>query len=294
MAKMDNSNETSIDSEQVFGKLFGKLSEELQNVGLDIIEQFPMRDYNKYPKIEQNSLQIKKLPEKFRNISDMSDSTGILIGNSRHLWKPFLKYFQTHPDLQSIEHPLDVYVTQMVRQCCDHVLNNDLKKDRIGFEIYYSYEMSKDRLISFQTVAHVSKNSFFYNTPHLCLHPIYGPWIAFRALVLLDHKYQDNNLKDVKSVARFEDLNQMLSNNLLSKDLTLETIDKQIQEKMNLALNCNNPKSDVNCVGNKRKWKLWLNVRDECSKYFKWHAHRYDQSQLLYHYTGDKKYLFTS
>lgn len=45
---------------------------------------------------------------------------------------------------------------------------------------------SSGRVLSFQRLAHESGLAFLNPACHLCVHPVYGPWISLRAVVVLD------------------------------------------------------------------------------------------------------------
>eukprot|EP00043_Microstomoeca_roanoka_P005949 m.59074 g.59074 ORF g.59074 m.59074 type:complete len:108 (-) comp13203_c1_seq4:55-378(-) len=42
------------------------------------------------------------------------------------------------------------------------------------------------RLLSFQKLAHASGLAYLNPSCYLCIHPEFGPWISFRAVVVLD------------------------------------------------------------------------------------------------------------
>ncbi|CAN0351537.1 unnamed protein product [Phaeothamnion confervicola] len=53
-------------------------------------------------------------------------------------------------------------------------------------QVHYPYEMAPGRLVAVQRMAVVAGLCFLDPGTHLCVHPVYGPWLAFRAVLLFD------------------------------------------------------------------------------------------------------------
>ncbi len=89
-------------------------------------------------------------------------SRGLLIGNTRALWAPFVAARRDEPD------PLDRYTERCVAAAFP------------GATIRYAHEKP---YLPFQQYA-VEAGLAALSSTHLAIHPVYGPWFALRALVV--------------------------------------------------------------------------------------------------------------
>lgn len=92
---------------------------------------------------------------------------GTLIGNTRALWPRFLAARRDEPD------PLDRYTERSLTEAYP------------GATIYFAHQRYDDAFLPFSRLA-VRTGLGALAPSHLVIHPIYGPWIALRALVLHD------------------------------------------------------------------------------------------------------------
>ena len=93
---------------------------------------------------------------------------------------------------------------------------------------------------------------------HLCVHPAYGPWIALRALVILDEPAPPSP--------------------------------PRVPAPCDCAVGCGPALERALAAGEPRstqelreRWRLWLAVRDACPV---GREHRYSQEQIEFHYAG--------
>ena len=89
-------------------------------------------------------------------------SRGLLIGNTRALWAPFVAARRDEPD------PLDRYTERCLAAAFP------------GATIYYAHARP---YLPFQQYA-VEAGLAALSSTHLAIHPVYGPWFALRALVV--------------------------------------------------------------------------------------------------------------
>lgn len=99
----------------------------------------------------------------------------LIIGNTRNFWKPFLQDYNGHKSLN----PVDDYVERCVE--------NAIQKISVKSFVKYAHERRDGKMVAIQRACHVSGLAY-YDTEisHLCMHPIFGPWIALRAVIVFD------------------------------------------------------------------------------------------------------------
>lgn len=94
----------------------------------------------------------------------------LLVGNTRALWPPFSAAL---PALADDPDPLDHYTERVIGAAFP---------DRV---IFYSHRPHAGRFLPFQRLA-VLTGLGALSPSQLVIHPIYGPWFALRAVILLD------------------------------------------------------------------------------------------------------------
>jgi hypothetical protein len=105
---------------------------------------------------------------------------GLLIGNSRALWTPFLRRKQSlsQKNSQSLTaDPLDTYVEQMTRRALS---SWDIR--------WLAFGHSAGTPLPIQKYAAASGLAPL-GPAGLCIHPTFGPWIALRAVAILESDY---------------------------------------------------------------------------------------------------------
>ncbi len=98
---------------------------------------------------------------------------GILVGNTRALWPPFQAAL-ADPALAGNRDPLDRY--------CEHALTSGFAPDT---RIYFGHRAYDGAFLPLQRLAALTGLGAIAPS-QLVIHPIYGPWFALRAIVLLD------------------------------------------------------------------------------------------------------------
>lgn len=145
----------------------------LAPVGLNLIGTAARSDYEALVPSQYHIKQ--RFPE---------TETVIVIGNGGgEFWKHFQKYAEARPDhLQQHDHPLDDYTVGVVRVRLTPLL------DAVGAQhhLIYPFQFFSGLTVSFMHLAQAARLS----RPSILgvqIHPTYGPWIAWRAAVLIDH-----------------------------------------------------------------------------------------------------------
>jgi methylmalonic aciduria homocystinuria type C protein len=155
---------------------------------------------------------------------------GILIGNTRTLWPPFTQAMQD-PVLAAEPDPLDRYTERVIDAAFP------------GARCYYGHRRYDGKFVPLQRLAAATGLGALAPT-HLVIHPIYGPWFALRAVVVIDGCPPSRDpiaqpcCCEASCAAMFVQAQR-------SKD-----------------------------------WRDWLAVRDSCSL----RAWRYSEEQVRYHY----------
>jgi hypothetical protein len=54
-----------------------------------------------------------------------------------------------------------------------------------AYEVRFSHSVG-DKFVNMLRVAQLSGLAYYSSTTHLCMHPVYGPWFALRAVVICD------------------------------------------------------------------------------------------------------------
>jgi hypothetical protein len=102
------------------------------------------------------------------------------------------------------QHPLDSYCQECIEKCVqtyfvhpqskDHAGSKDEKqssrddeddKSSSSYRIYWSSTFAPDQMVSMQHVSMVSGFAYFDPLTNLCVHPVYGTWHAYRAVVVV-------------------------------------------------------------------------------------------------------------
>eukprot|EP00891_Asterochloris_glomerata_P008115 jgi/Astpho2/8115/Aster-03056 len=108
----------------------------------------------------------------------------VLIGNTKHIWRPFLEACSWDPSLLEAENPLEAYVERTVTAIVDSALQG------LTYRCFWSHTesdgLSSGRRAPYQQLAHAIGLAHLDESTNLCLHPKYGPWWALRCLVVFD------------------------------------------------------------------------------------------------------------
>ncbi len=152
---------------------------------------------------------------------------GVLIGNTRALWPRFCAARRDEPD------PLDRYTERSLTHAYPSAT------------IYFAHRTYDGAFLPFSRLATATGLGALAPS-HLVIHPIYGPWIALRALVVLDGEPPLRAPAPIAQPCRCE-------------------------AACAAALVAARDTAD---------WRAWLAVRDACSL----RTHRYDEDQIAFHY----------
>jgi len=175
---------------------------------------------------------------------------GVVVGNTRALWPRFLDALDADGELRGDPDPLDRYTERALTAIVP-----------AGAAIFFAHVPSERGYLPIQALA--ERAGLATMAPSgLCVHPRYGPWIALRALIVLD---LDADAGDAPPAR---------------KPCDCATGCEPARELLRRAGDPFDPASP--------SWRLWADVRLACPA---GRAHRYDDDQLRYHYTRDRSLL---
>jgi methylmalonic aciduria homocystinuria type C protein len=214
--------------------------------GLDLVQALRVSWYN--DRVET----AFRLPD-FRRPAALA----VVIGNTRVLWGRFLAALRAAPERLGSDDPLEAYVMENVRTA--------LAPLAAAWEIRWAHETTPAP-VAMQRLAHAAGLAYLAPS-HLNVHPVHGPWIALRAVVVVDIDGPPGEAPDVSSPC--DDCERTC---MVAFRHALDVAGHHIQTHDALETH----------------WQLWLAVRDACPT---GRAHRYDDEQIRYHYTKDRAIL---
>lgn len=218
------------------------VAEHCASVGLDLVQPLRVRWYNEAVEAAY------RLPDCGR-----PDALALVIANTRALWPRFLAALRADAGLRASPDPLDRYSERHVRAVTSSLA--------LRCEARFAHE-PPPRRVAMQRLAQVAGLAYL-SPSHLAVHPIYGPWIGLRAVVVVDCDGPPGPplLADPCTDCR-------------ARCLPLLEQARATTVPGRTAISGN--------------WRPWLTVRDACPV---GRAHRYTDDQIEYHYTWDPAVL---
>jgi methylmalonic aciduria homocystinuria type C protein len=198
------------------------------------------------------------VPEEFR-LPDLQRATAlaVLIGNTRALWPCFVAALRQDATLRQADDPLDTYVTRHVHEA--------LRPVRPAWQVRWSHETTPAP-VAMQRLAEAAGLASLAPS-HLSVHPVYGPWISLRAVVVIDVDGPPGPPPRLRPPC--------------------DDCERQCMAAFERALAVAGPLTATHAALESH-WRDWLAVRDACPA---GREHRFDEEQLRYHYTKDREIL---
>lgn len=169
----------------------------------------------------------------------------VVVGNTRALW-PFVRG-------AAGADPVDTYVVRAIEEALDGA------RAEVRWAHHVPATVAVQRAAAIAGLAWLSPS-------HLCVHPVYGPWIALRAVIVLD---ADGPPARAAPVAPPCDCARGCA----------------AAYEAAIAAGVPRDGGELRAV-----WRRWLAVRDGCPV---GRAHRYDDDQISHHYTYRAAHPFT-
>ena len=219
--------------------------EKLAGAGFDIVAPLKLRWYND---IAPDSAKIAP------GGAMGDDALVILVGNSKVLWPLFKEAHNSRPEIGDADHPVDTYVDIEVNRA----FRGKIRRQ------FYAHETKPGRLVAVQRMANVAGVAHLDERSHMSIHPHLGPWLAFRAVVVLDDTRGPSDAQAPK-----------VPPNPLDSDPAAR---RRVDEAFDAALAGYEAPGGPNPMG---QWRLWVKVRDAVAPD---HPARYPEDQVMYHY----------
>jgi methylmalonic aciduria homocystinuria type C protein len=103
---------------------------------------------------------------------------GVLVGNTGAMWGHFLAAL---PSLGDEDDPLDRWVEAQVREAASRIA--------VRTELRFAHERDANGgFLPIQRIA-MAAGLAWLSPAHLSVHPVYGPWISLRAVIVLDEDF---------------------------------------------------------------------------------------------------------
>jgi cyanocobalamin reductase (cyanide-eliminating) / alkylcobalamin dealkylase len=182
------------------------------------------------------------------------NAMGVVIGNTRALWPCFVEALRNEDSLRHAEHPLDAYVMRSIRDAARQI--------PVETKILWAHDMEPEP-IPVQRMAEVAGLAKV-SPSHLSIHPRFGPWIALRAVLVLDAEGPAGPAPSVPDHC--------------------SPCERPCMSALRRALEASNTNErdvqrDATVI--RGAWRAWLEVRAVCPIGAE---HRYGQAQAEYHY----------
>jgi methylmalonic aciduria homocystinuria type C protein len=136
-----------------------------QTSGLDLVQPFGLAAFH-----ASNS------PELHLETFGRENPLAIVLGNTRAMWPIFLEAVAATPQLAASEHPLDDYVASVIARALEPAPTRHV--------VHFSHRRSP-RVIAIQRIADAAGLAEL-GPAHLSVHPVHGPWIGLRAVIVFD------------------------------------------------------------------------------------------------------------
>lgn len=224
-----------------------ELAANLAERGLDLVHPFRVAWYN------------GPLPDMNRRLPDLgrSNALGLLIGNTRAFWPLFRAALAAEPHLANEADPVDRYAQDSVVSALSIL---DLR-----WLVRFAHELEPEPL-PIQRVAWATGLAML-SPSHLSVHPTHGPWIALRAVAIIDVDGPEGAPPACHDYCTH--------------------CEKPCVEALQQALADTHQEPDAEAV--ERDWQSWVAVRDACPV---GRGSRYADEQIRYHYTKLRQLLF--
>lgn len=180
------------------------------------------------------------------------ESLGLLVGNTRAFWPTFLAEMQRDSGRRDGPDPLDRWT--------EATLAAALEPLALAHEVVCSHEPPPRRVPMQRLATHVGFAPL--STGQLLAHPVYGPWFAVRAVVIVDVAGPEGASPTVGPPCK--------------------GCDAPCRPAFEHACEVADVRDDPALL--RDRWRPWLAVRDACPV---GRAYRYPDAMIRYHYAAE-------
>jgi len=140
---------------------------------------------------EEAPFALAPLPDFGRS----GDALAILIGNSRAMWPAFLRWLKAQKDPDALSDPVDTFAAEAICGAVGRFAAASAaaagRKAAVAHDSFWASDMTPARLVDMNRAARVAGVCYFSDAMFLSVHPTFGAWVAFRAVVVLDLPARD-------------------------------------------------------------------------------------------------------
>jgi hypothetical protein len=270
----------------------------------------------------------------------LNPTEAYLIGNTKHLWPIFLKWLRDENDAASklqgqpgnrtlldepaavdsesdecgiwIKDPLDTYEQTVIRDIVARVCGWEEKGNESNkgvsasssscFRLYYSCDYDPATMVSMARIASCTGFSYLDPHTHLSVHPEFGTWHSYRAVLVLPAPVRGGGGDDDGSTRESLPISPTrLANPMSATDASTarDTFDRALEIGNGDYRQDDDDKDggeegDYTASSSKRSNTIkpsdaWIALRQTIS--IGKETYRFDEHQLRYHYTKDPSYL---
>lgn len=227
------------------------LAAALAPAGFDLVAAGRVADYHRALAPAAAAFHLEPFP----GATEPEARLIVLVGHSRAVWAPFVAALRREPWRQAAANPLDDWTAEVLAAALAAALPPGARTET------YAYWEPPPRRVAMQALA-AALGLAARGPAALSAHPLHGPWIAFRAAVVVD-------------------LAGPLPTDL--SDVCARCIDTPCEPALASALAATATRDRAGVADS---WLRWVAVRDACPI---GRASRYSDAQLRYHYTGDRR-----
>lgn len=109
------------------------------------------------------------------------NTLAFLVGNSRALWPVFLRWLRKQEPAPN--DPLDTYTAKYIG---DAATRFAASCNSSAQDTFWASDMTPARLVDMNRAARVCALTYFSDEMFLSVHPTFGSWVAFRAVLVFD------------------------------------------------------------------------------------------------------------
>lgn len=149
-------------------KYINILKKSLTPYGIDIIKPFNVSDYNNLCQNHQSLTPISQFGRE--------NALGLLIGNTKAIWPPFVEHYKNDLILKKIQNPLDKYVEIAIFKASSELPTQS--------EVWFSFH-GNENFVSMLHVAEISGLAKI-SPAQLAVNSEHGFWFGLRAVLVID------------------------------------------------------------------------------------------------------------
>ncbi|RIA88094.1 hypothetical protein C1645_739653 [Glomus cerebriforme] len=291
------------------------VSTKLYLLGFDLVKAFPAQRYN------ENLLTYSPLP----TFSQTNSTLSILVGNTKHLWPKFLKYYSTeiftndHTYKTSVssnhcassmsysedgdneeykkQNPLDYYTRISITTIIKEIIQLKNLSD-LSYDVRYTFDLDKKKFVAFQILAENASLAYYNRVSYLNVHKKYGPWIGLRAVITFDIEGPLNSLQLFPQLKNpFPEGDKILERKIQeifgTKDHHYHKQRRNSSSEQDNHMITEGSTLDMK-LEIKEEWHKFVELRDIASGFIDkelLEKYRYSKDQIEYHYTNNPELL---